>query len=212
MSPYWKSRLIEYFCLGLPAYRIRLQVPLDLKTVQRWFRIVRLAIYDHEKKEMDAFMGRTGARTPLGGNPVRLERDFKISAGQLVLGICKGNGRIFTLPVTVPSPGRNGNPQAETGNLHYCGETLAYTFLDIHGGSVVVQGGNGTQGGRKTPEGIEEFWTFARQWLKNYRGIPKDYFPLYLKEIEWRFNHRGENIARIVRKLLDQRAVAESER
>ena len=45
MSPYWKGRLLEYFCLGVPAYRLRFQVPLDLKTVQRWFRILRIAIY-----------------------------------------------------------------------------------------------------------------------------------------------------------------------
>ena len=46
MSPYWKGRLLEYFCLGVPAYRLRHQVPLDLKTVQRWFRILRIAIYE----------------------------------------------------------------------------------------------------------------------------------------------------------------------
>jgi hypothetical protein len=58
MSPDWKGRLLEYFCLGVPAYRLRFQVPLDLKTVQRWFRILRIAIYSHEMKEMKSLLAR----------------------------------------------------------------------------------------------------------------------------------------------------------
>jgi transposase-like protein len=27
-----------------------------------------------------------------------------------------------------------------------------------------------------------------------YRGVSKYHFPMYLKEIEYRFNHRGENL------------------
>jgi hypothetical protein len=41
--------------------------------------------------------------------------------------------------------------------------------------------------------------------------VPRAYFPLYLKEIEWRFNHRGENLVKLARHLLDQRVSADSE-
>src|SRR5512137_1596065 len=61
IAPYWKGRLTEFFCLGVPAYRLRFQVPLDLKTVQRWFRILREAIYSHEMKEMRQLIGKVGA-------------------------------------------------------------------------------------------------------------------------------------------------------
>ena len=37
-----------------------------------------------------------------------------------------------------------------------------------------------------------------------YIGIPKAYFPLYLKEVEWRFNHRNENLVILLRRLLNQ--------
>ena len=30
--------------------------------------------------------------------------------------------------------------------------------------------------------------------LYSYRGVSKYHFPMYLKEIEYRFNHRGENL------------------
>jgi len=52
ISPYWKGRLVEFFCLGVPAYRLRFQVPLNPKTVQRWFRILREAIYDLSMRDL----------------------------------------------------------------------------------------------------------------------------------------------------------------
>jgi len=39
-------------------------------------------------------------------------------------------------------------------------------------------------------------------WLYNHRGIHKQYFHLYLKEIEFRFNNRNKNLFPIISKLL----------
>jgi transposase len=211
MSPYWKGRLLEYFCLGIPAYRLRYQVPLDLKTVQRWFRILRLAIYSQEMKEMRQLVDKAANGSSLTGGMVRVRQDFKFTAGHLALGIYKGNGRVFTLPVTVPSSEEASKTTAEAGQLHFCDETMAYTFLDIHGNSVVTNGEKEIRRGPAIPEDIEGFWAFTRQWLKHYRGVPRMYFPLYLKEIEWRFNHRSENLVKLIRNLLDQKINTESE-
>jgi transposase len=40
--------------------------------------------------------------------------------------------------------------------------------------------------------GIEGFWSYAKIWLYHYRGVPKQYFHLYMKEIEFRFNNNRE--------------------
>ena len=42
--------------------------------------------------------------------------------------------------------------------------------------------------------GIEGFWSFAKHILNNYRGVSQYHFPMCLKEIEYRFSHRSENI------------------
>ena len=52
--------------------------------------------------------------------------------------------------------------------------------------------------------GIEDFWSFTRHRLYHYRGIPKTYFPLYLKEVEWPFNRRNENLVILLRRLPNQ--------
>ena len=37
--------------------------------------------------------------------------------------------------------------------------------------------------------GIENFWSQAKQHLRKFNDIPKEHFELYLKECEWRFNN-----------------------
>ncbi|MCS3903014.1 transposase-like protein [Methylohalomonas lacus] len=42
--------------------------------------------------------------------------------------------------------------------------------------------------------GIEGFWGFAKSRLTRFRRMKKATFYLHLKECEFRFNHRGQNL------------------
>ena len=42
--------------------------------------------------------------------------------------------------------------------------------------------------GRTHINGIENFWRQTKRHLSRFNGIPRDRFPLFLKECEWRFN------------------------
>ncbi len=42
--------------------------------------------------------------------------------------------------------------------------------------------------------GIESFWSFAKRRLVQFNRIPKHTFHLHLKETEFRFNHRRNNL------------------
>src|SRR5690606_34590676 len=50
--------------------------------------------------------------------------------------------------------------------------------------------------------GIEGFWSYAKHWLYTDRGVPQHHFPLYLKEIECRFNHRDEDLLALFAEIL----------
>lgn len=43
--------------------------------------------------------------------------------------------------------------------------------------------------GKKHINGIENFWNQAKRWLRRYNGIPRRSFPLFLKEVQLRFNY-----------------------
>ncbi len=42
--------------------------------------------------------------------------------------------------------------------------------------------------------GIESFWSYAKRRLQKFNGVPATTFNLHLKECEWRFNHRHDNL------------------
>jgi transposase len=42
--------------------------------------------------------------------------------------------------------------------------------------------------------GIERFWSSAEERLMKYHGVDPMKFPLYLKELEFRYNHRARDL------------------
>jgi len=49
--------------------------------------------------------------------------------------------------------------------------------------------------------GIESFWGYAKHRLVKFNGISRDLFEIYLKETEFRFNHRGEDLYLVLLKM-----------
>ena len=70
-------------------------------------------------------------------------------------------------------------------------------FRVRHGQDEFVQGASHSNG-------IESFWRFAKARLQQFKGVPKHTFLLHLKESEFRFNHRHENLYKLLLKLLRQ--------
>jgi len=69
--------------------------------------------------------------------------------------------------------------------------------------SLIGREGAGIRNSRAHVNGIENFWGIAKTWLVKFRGIRKDTFCLHLKEPEFRFNHRQENLyALLLQKLI----------
>ena len=50
--------------------------------------------------------------------------------------------------------------------------------------------------------GIENFWGIAKVRLSKFRGMDKKTFYLHLKECEFRFNHRHDNLYLLLLKLI----------
>ena len=68
-------------------------------------------------------------------------------------------------------------------------------FRVNHGNNEFVRGSNHVNG-------IESFWSFAKRRLAKFNGVAKHTFALHLKECEFRFNHRHDNLYLALLKLL----------
>lgn len=58
--------------------------------------------------------------------------------------------------------------------------------------------------GKVYVNGLEGFWSFAKERLIKFHGVSQAKFPLYLKEMEFRYNHRNENLFRMLAQNLCQ--------
>lgn len=77
-----------------------------------------------------------------------------------------------------------GEIQAHTrqGSLHYTDEWYADATLRTRGEHVMIRKEKGRPLGRDHIDGIEDFWSYVKNWLYPYRGVPTTYFHLYLAE------------------------------
>ena len=66
----------------------------------------------------------------------------------------------------------------------------------------VNHGNNEFVRGSSHVNGIESFWSFAKRRLAQFNGVAKHTFALHLKECEFRFNHRHQNLYLAMLKLL----------
>ena len=89
------------------------------------------------------------------------------------------------------------------GSVYYTDTFTSYNSLRQFGKHLQVNH-NKTLVGRRNHHhinGIEGFWSYTKHKLYNYRGVSKSNFPLYLKEMEYRYNHRRENILEYIMQL-----------
>ena len=55
--------------------------------------------------------------------------------------------------------------------------------------------------GKSHVNGIENFWSFAKRRLAKFNGCNSAAFVLHLKECEWRYNHRHEDLLPLLKRL-----------
>ncbi len=55
--------------------------------------------------------------------------------------------------------------------------------------------------------GIESFWAYAKLRLAKMKGIRKEMFCWHLKETEFRFNHRRDNLYQVLLKRLREKPI-----
>lgn len=204
MSVKAKRKLLEYFVLGVPAYRARFRLPCSQKTAERFFRDIRrvLAHHEHFQKPLSGELEMD--ESPFGGRR-KGKRGWGAAGKILVFGIMKRNGkvRLSIVPNRKYATIRDEiHKHTKTGSLYYTDDYEAYASLPLRGDHVVVKKEKGKPIGRDHINGIEGFWSYAKHWLYQYRGVHKKFFHLYLGEISFRFNHRDEDLIPLIEALL----------
>ena len=81
------------------------------------------------------------------------------------------------------------------GSLIYTDRFRSYNGLVSYGFKHKrIDHGKRFANGKVYINGIEGFWSFAKERLMKYHGVDPMKFPLYLKELEFRYNHRDRDL------------------
>jgi len=170
---------------------------LNVNTTERYWRLFRSALAE-ECKAMAAQSGIIEVdESYFGARRVKGRRGRGAYGKTIVFGLFKRQGNVYTEIV----------PDCSQATLQAVirGKASLQSVINSDGwrgydGLVdigyekhfrVEHGANEFSRGSAHINGIESFWGFAKTRLARFRGVSKNSFFLYLKECEWRFNHRS---------------------
>ena len=139
------------------------------------------------------------------GGVRRGKRGWGAAGKIIVLGILQRNGKVkvFAVPArTEQNLISLVHSHTKPGSLYYTDDWHAYGSLRLQGDHVVVRKEKGCPKGRDHLNGIEGFWSYAKERIIKHHGVTPQRFPFYLKELEFRYNHRKEDIFSLITKFL----------
>ncbi len=182
-----------------PAYRLSQDLGLDVKVVTRIYHRMREALYHVTELEAGQLKGEIELDEAYFGGRRKGQRGRAAAGKSVVFGLLERDGRVYTKVVeSVSADELMRHIQAHTrkDSVYFTDTFRGYQSLKRYGHHHTV---NHTKAlvARRTKNhinGIEGFWSYAKHILYQYRGVSKYHFPMYLKEVEYRFNHRQENV------------------
>ena len=203
--------LLKYFCLDLEAKKVVILTGLNSNTVHRYFQLLRQRIAEECKRE-SPFTGELEVdESYFGPRRVRGKRGRGAGKKTPVFGMLKRSGKVYTQIIQEADRytlHRIIKGKVEPDSIIYSDSWKAYDGLVDVGYRKhhrVHHGKNEFSRGKSHINGIENFWGIAKVRLARFRGMHPSTFYLHLKECEFRFNHRNENLYTLLLKLLRER-------
>jgi transposase len=182
-----------------PAYRLASDLQVDVKVVTRVYQGLRQALFHVTELEGGKLAGEIELDESYFGGRRKGQRGRGAAGKSIVFGLLERDGRVYTKVVeNVTAQTLMSHIQARTrkGSVYYTDAFRGYQSLRRYGKHHLVSHSKQFVDRRTKNHinGIEGFWSYAKHILYNYRGVSKYHFPMYLKEIEYRYNHRNDNI------------------
>ncbi len=192
--------VLKLYAVDLPALTVAELTRLNYRTVHRIYNLLRERVVELALKELKPFAGDIEVdESYFGARRVRGKRGRGASGKTPVLGLHKRGDQVFVSVV------RNCSKQELMPILR--GNVLSAS--DIYTDGWKAYDGLVTSGfrhhrvhhhenefvrGKNHVNGIESFWSFSKHRFLKLHGVHKDKFLLHLKECEFRWNHRRDNL------------------
>src|SRR3990167_2337872 len=205
LSDYKIKKTIFHFCVDIDATKTSLVVKINRNTINRLYGIFRTVIWYHQREEFERVItGEAEMDEAYFGGKRKRGVPGKRGRGtdkQPVFGIVERGGQVYT--EIVPKCDKKTLQAIIRGKVST--ETIVHTDkwrgydglvdvgFDKHkriNHSQAFSYGNGIH-----INGIENFWSFTKGRLAKFNGC-KVNFMLHLKECEWRYGKKKEQLCK----------------
>jgi transposase-like protein len=211
LSKYKVKKILECFCVDIPSTKAAALLGHNRKTTDRYFNLFRERILEHQHRALEPFAGEVELdESYFGARRVRGKRGRGAAGKPPVFGVLKRGGHVFITVVKTCSktelmPIIQGkvleNTRVCTDGWKAC-DGLIINGYDHYR---VFHSENEFARGKSHVNGIESFWSYAKRRLAKFNGVASLKFVLYLKECEFRFNHRDENLLKTLTKTISKK-------
>ena len=197
---------LKLFELEVPVLRASKELGLSYNTVHRLFTLIRKHIYKATSKD-DLSSGEVEADESYFGGRRKGKRGRGAKNKIPVFGILERGGKVkveVVKDVKAETLLREAIKKVKRGSLIYTDRFRSYDGLVMYGfRHERIDHSKRFSNGRVYINGIEGFWSYAKGRLLKFHGLSTRLFPLYLKELEFRYNKRNENLFEEILKVLN---------
>ena len=204
-------QIIYYFYLEISAKKTSNEMSLDYSVVHRKFMDIRKKIAEYCNQEAIRLNGELEIDESYFGGKRKGQRGRGAKNKTIVFGILERKGKIYTKIVE--------NVSAETlmneiknktlkGSVFFTDGWKSYASLEQFGKHNIIDHDKElVDDNHNHINGIEGFWSFAKERFHKYHGIDKEKYPYYVKEMEFRFNNRNNNVYKLLMDICIRRLV-----
>src|SRR5262245_8682893 len=201
-------QIVRLFALDLEATKVAQLTHVSRRTINRFFHALRIRMA-RECEQHAPMRGTVEVdESYFGKRRIRGKRGRGAGGKTIVFGIFKRNGWVYT--EIVPNCKKRTLQAIIRGKIGL--EAVIHSdFWPGYQGLVDVGFKKHFRVNHQANEfanksghinGIESFWSFAKRRMLKFNGLRKEKFLMHLKECEYRFNHRRDNLYQTLLSLL----------
>ena len=197
----WLS-LIKLFELELSVHKMAEQMNLAYNTVYHAVKKIRCSILAHASDAKQLMNGEIELDECYFGGRRKGNRGRGAAGKVPVFGILERHGKVLVSVVPNVTAQTLISLTVKTvrrGSIVYTDKFRSYDSLMFCGyRHLKIDHGKRFTSGKVYINGLEGFWSWAKERLIKHHGVSKENFPLYLKELEFRYNHRRTDTFEII--------------
>lgn len=202
---------LYYFYLELSASKTAKEMNLNYKTIRSRFMDFRKSIKEYSDNQAKKLNGKLELDESYFGGKRKGNRGRGANNKAIVFGILERKGKVYLKIVEKVSKETLFNEiekKTKKGSVFYTDGFKSYNSLHQFGKHNVIKHSEDVFAkGHNHINGIEGFWSYAKERFHKYHGIKKNNYPFYLKEMEFRYNFRNENVFNLLFDICIKRSI-----